>query len=585
MALVALASVTHHGGEDARTEIAKQSPLLVRIMREDPNDYKTIELAIVTLCHAIQAVLLVSDKVPDKKVVKSLGVKDVIDVTLDNIRRLPTSPLMVQHAIPLLVAPTMHCWEICEKHESLLNFLAACLRCSDIIIRCEVMGGFIRLHHHDAQMEWAPLDPQKLIETFTTGGFGRKPRVSAAMMGYGPENTDIVNTLTAAVAFQKAMQAAVGTKDLVQLGRTLAGLIVQTEFSISDGWYQSMDPKTGRMEATDVGLPFTRWRDALPICAAELRKTGLVLDTDRADILEIKYYVMTQNLAKAIPMAKAAVERNPDVAYYYYAVTLTSDTEEGLRYSKKGMKSAQITPFLKYCMMRRAVEFSCDQGLQAVLDPQPDGGERRELGFAFLQSAMEDSKEFMERAPPDSRHMEGVIDWNVLVTLTYKGPEISKDLRELKVSSLVCLPTRLTASYVVFFLKPAFEQRELAGEFLELTGIPHQKTFPILTARTVLDHYEPGVKEWGLVVERLNEVIESSADYEHHKPAPTTKEDKEHELAAWLNNLDLNGEDEGEDSHGCANLKENPKRVELYRCTHCGNPSAVLRKCKCNKVR
>lgn len=430
MALVALANVTHHGGEDARTEIAKKSPLLVRIMREDPSDYKTIELATVTLCHAVQAVLLVSDKVPDKKIVKSLGVKDIIDVTLENIRQLPTSPLMVQHAIPLLAAPTMHCWEICVKHESLLNFLAACLRCSDIIVRCEVMGGFIRLHRHDAQAEFAALDPQRLIQTFLTGGF-RRPRISAAMMNYGPENTDIMNTLTAATSFQKAMQAAVENKNLVRLGRTLAGLIVQTEFSINDGWYTG-DRGT---EAIDVGLPFKRWREALPICAAELRKTGLILDVDRADILEIKYHVMTQNLPKAIPMAKAAVERNPDIAYYYYAVSLTSDTEEGLRYSKKGMKSPQITPFLKYCMMRRAVEFSCDQGLQAVLDPH-FGGEKRELGLAFLQSAMEDSREFMERAPPDSRHMEGVIDWNVLVTLAYKGPEISPDLRELKVSSL-----------------------------------------------------------------------------------------------------------------------------------------------------
>ena len=84
-------------------------------------------------------------------------------------------------------------------------------------------------------------------------------------------------------------------------------------------------------------------------------------------------------------------------------------------------------------------------------------------------------------------------------------------------------------------------------------------------------------------MEGLNEVIESSVEYEHHKPAPTTKEDKEHELAAWLNNLDL--DDAGEDGRGCANLRANPKRVELYRCTHCGNPSAVLRKCKCNKVR
>ena len=88
-------------------------------------------------------------------------------------------------------------------------------------------------------------------------------------------------------------------------------------------------------------------------------------------------------------------------------------------------------------------------------------------------------------------------------------------------------------------------------------------------------------------MERLNEVIESSADYERHQPAPTTKEDKEHELATWLNNLDLDGEqhEEGEDAHGCATLRANPKRVELYRCTHCGNPSAVLRKCKCSKVR
>jgi hypothetical protein len=435
MALVALASVTHHGREDVRIEIAKQSPLLVRIMREDPSDHKTIELVTVTLCHVVQAVLLSSYKTPDQKLVRSLGIKDIIDATLDNIRRLPTSPLMVKHAITLLATPTVHCWEICIKHKPLLNFLAACLRCSDVDIRCEVMSGFIRLHHHDAQMEWAPLDPQKLIESFLAGGINRRPRVSAAMMKRGPENTEIVNTLTATREFQKAMNAAVEDKNLVRLGRTLAGLVVQTEFSISDGWYQTIDPETGREteEPADVGLPFKKWRDALPICAAELRKTGLILDADRADILEIKYYVMTQNLVNAIRMAKAAIERSPDVAYYYYVVSLTSDTEEGLRYSKKGMKSSQITPFLKYCMMRRAVEFSCEQGLQAVSDPKPDGGEKRELGFAFLESAMEDSKQFMEDAPPDSRHMEGVIDWNVLVHLTYKGPEISTDLREFKV--------------------------------------------------------------------------------------------------------------------------------------------------------
>ena len=123
------------------------------------------------------------------------------------------------------------------------------------------------------------------------------------------------------------------------------------------------------------------------------------------------------------------------------------------------------------------------------------------------------------------------------------------------------------------------EKLELAGEFLKLTGIPHQKTFPILAVRTVLDHYGPGVKQWGSVVERLNNVIENSPEYEQLRPVPTTTEDKEHELAAWLNNLDLGGEEE-EGAHGCMN-----PRVELYRCGHCGNPSAVLRKCRCNKIR
>ena len=225
MALVALASITHHGGEDIRTEIARQSPLLVRIMREDLDDSKTVELATVNLCHAIQAVLLVSDKTPDRKLVKSLGIKDVIDVTLENLRRLPSSPLMVNHAIPLLAAPAMHCWEICMGHKSLLNFLAACFRSSDIVSRCHVMASFIRLHHHHAQKESAPLDHQKLLQSYMDGGF-KNPRVSEAMMNYGPQNTDIVNTLTAATSFQRAIQAAIGDKNLVQLGRTLAGLVV-----------------------------------------------------------------------------------------------------------------------------------------------------------------------------------------------------------------------------------------------------------------------------------------------------------------------------------------------------------------------
>ena len=432
MALVALAAITHHGGPQIHTEIVKHTPILVRLMRENRWDAKLLELAIVTMSHAVQAVLNGSDKPPDPKLVKLIGLEDMFDVVLVSMRSPWISALAVTHALPLLASPALHCWDIVLKHPDLLNFLAACFRCEDLSVRCDAMSAFFHLHHHDAKHDTTILDPKKLIQSYQRGAFRRR-RIENALIGSGFQDTDTLNTVHAASNFRSAMQKAVETQNLVDLGRTLARLVVQTEFSVTDGCYQTINERTGRMETDDTGLPFTQWKDALPHCVEALQKTGHAPDIDMADILQIKYFIMTQKLNEAVIRAKAAIERNPQIPYFYYPMTLKADMKEGLRYAKKGMRCKTTTKFVHFTLMERAIEFAGNLGINAVANPQSVAG-GRELGVAFLTSAMEDAKNFLANAPPDSRHMPGVVVWYMLMRITLEGPQLHMSLMDLTVS-------------------------------------------------------------------------------------------------------------------------------------------------------
>jgi hypothetical protein len=175
------------------------------------------------------------------------------------------------------------------------------------------MIAFFHLHHHDAKDDTATLDPRRVIESYEKGAFHR-PRIEDAIVDYGFQDTEIFNTVLATKTFQSAMLKAMETGNLVDLGRSLARLIVQNEFAIGDGYYQTVNERTGRMEILNTGLPFTQWRDALPHCAEALQETGHDSDLDMADILQIKYLIMKRKPREAVPRAKAALERSPQVA-------------------------------------------------------------------------------------------------------------------------------------------------------------------------------------------------------------------------------------------------------------------------------
>jgi hypothetical protein len=88
----------------------------------------------------------------------------------------------------------------------------------------------------------------------------------------------------------------------------------------------------------------------------------------------------------------------------------------------------------------------------------------------------------------------------------------------------------------------------------------------------VVRSFPDASEEWG-------EFIANNARLD--VPAPSA-EKVEDDLAAWLGDMHL----EGEDDHCHKPATFSTLHVELYRCSWCGNPSAALRKCGgCSKTR
>lgn len=396
-------------------------------MKEHPNDGPAIELATVTLSHAVSAAVFNNDT-PDPKLMKILDVQDLLEVVLENMRKPTASLYMMNHAIPLLAGPTLHFPDLCKNYPRLLKFLGASLRSKDLTIRCSAIGGLLRLHHKEAKPERVMHDPQRLMAAIEKGFPGH---IQDIMMDYGLYRCDTYATLEATRDFQKAMMGVMQTHDFLALGRTIAMLIVKTEFSVTEGYFEAEDPVT--RQRIDSGLPFKLWSDSLPLCVQKLRKTGNTQDVDIADIVELKFLIIRQRISEAVVLAKKAIERNPDIAYYYYAISLGADEDDGLRYSKKGLKCKYITPFLKFVLLYRAVEHAGTLGVSKLQDASPGGDKNYEEGYAFLTSALDDAKEFVGNAPPDSRHMQNILNWYIVLSIVYKGPELSVELTELQV--------------------------------------------------------------------------------------------------------------------------------------------------------
>ncbi|THH00039.1 hypothetical protein EW026_g2433 [Hermanssonia centrifuga] len=427
--LQALSTVTHHGGVEVRHEIAKYTSTLLRLMEEFPDDSAVNDLVIVTLAHAVGSVI--TDDNVQAHTIRELDMPTVLRLTMVNIRKPDAPHYMLSHALQLLSCSTLHCYREVKAIPSLVKLLVASLRSADLTVRCSSLGGLVRLFHNECERDLHVKDPQKFMAAIQRGF---PDNLSDLLMAHDPTKCDTYVILQTSADYQKAMMRCVQDHDLYALGKTLAGLILKTEFAIAEGGFQAYNERTGQPEIMDVGLPFKMWSDSLPICAKAVRAKGTPKDLDMADILDIKFFIMRQRIPEAADLAKRAIERSPQVAYFYYAISLAAELTQGLRAAKKGLKCKQITPFVRANLLWRCVCHAGDLGLTRLQMAAP-GDTAYSEGIAFLVSALDDAKTFTSEIPPDSRHHINILNWLILLTIALRGSELSPDLRELDVGS------------------------------------------------------------------------------------------------------------------------------------------------------
>ncbi|KAG2111771.1 hypothetical protein BD769DRAFT_1630248 [Suillus cothurnatus] len=554
LALRALTTVTHHGGVDIRKEISLESPSLLKIIQENPDDLRAAEMAISTMAHAIGAAINQEDS-PAPKYVTAANIKVLIPVVIDFMRKPGVTIQLLHHGLELLTHPVLHCWSECKTIAPLQNLLVACLRSADLTVRVSALGGLLRLEALSSEEDQRQFDPHKLMAAIER----RFPdHLVDILTDYGSMRCDTFLTMTSTADNQKAMMKCAQDKDLYSLGIKLAELITRTEFSIAEGGFQMQDPRTGKIEINrDIGLPFIMWSDALPHCARAIRAKGRPGEEDLADMITAKFFIIRSRIPDAIEAAKRGLQRNPKFAYFYYVITLGKDHYEGLRSAKKGLKCPKMTPFVRFGLLHRAVELAGNLGVCRIQESSP-GDRRYDEGVAFLMSAMEDAKVYATEAPPDARHMKNVLYWYICLTLTIKGPETPADLQELQV---------------------ALKKLGYADEFSILLGTIPPKTQLRLTQQNIVKRYPTAVQEWKDLIARFDEVMMDER--------PISLEKAEDDLAAWLDDLHIDqGEEDECQPQRCSHPRISPNTVALYRCSWCGNPSAALRKCSgCEKAR
>jgi YD repeat-containing protein len=363
------------------------------------------------------------------------------------------------------------------------------------------------------------------------------------------------------------MQKAVETGNLVDLGRTLARLVVQTEFSITDGYYQTVNERTGRMEAFDTGLPFTRWRDALPFCAEALQETGYASDIDMADILQIKYLIMMRKPQGGHPPCQGGLRTQPT----HLLLLLPHDPRSGYggraQVCQEGDEVQANHQVLALRYDEAGYRVCWESRNQAVGPPVCRGRER--IGYRVFDECHGGCQGFhRECSPgfPSHARGRGLVHAH---DFTLKGPELSMSLVDFEVSNSQHLFSGPSSSHCDHSL--CWIKRDLAMEFLQrITGVTPSGKPGRLALGSLLKYMDVGNLEWGPPMMKINQLLANKWNYKHkNNPVPENVGRRMDELTAWLEKLDIEP-DKPETTH-CVNPKVNPNKVVLYRCTHCGN--------------
>jgi hypothetical protein len=120
---------------------------------------------------------------------------------------------------------------------------------------------------------------------------------------------------------------------------------------------------------------------------------------------------------------------------------------------------------------------------------------------------------------------------------------------------------------------------KFADDFSIFAGNVPPKTELRLAQQNVVNLYGAAVNEWGEIIARFDKL-------NTNKEPSISPEKAEDDLAAWLDELHIDSGEQESHPEMFSHPVLNNDHIALYRCSWCGNPSAVLRKCSgCAKTR
>ena len=263
--------------------------------------------------------------------------------------------------------------------------------------------------------------------------------------------------------------------------------------------FPGLNEETGELEFFDTDLPFNWWSEGLPYCSKALHEKGSPSDLDMADIIDIKHFIIRRRIPELVEFAKKVVKRNPQVTYFYYAIGVGADNTEGLQAVKKGLKAKQTTPFVRGYLLYRTVEHAGTMGVP-MLTTASAGEQEYVEGIAFLTSALEDTRSFIEEAPPNARHLITILNWYNIITLVLRGPEISSDLHQM----VVRIPELSLSSPLIHFPSPQgmILKLKITCLYADYIGYTYEKTLLNLTRELIMQHYSSAAADFGSYIAR-----------------------------------------------------------------------------------
>ncbi|KAJ3498772.1 hypothetical protein NLJ89_g10174 [Agrocybe chaxingu] len=462
--------------------------------------------------------------------------EDVIFTVLDSVRRPYVLPgQLLDHALEILAASTRYSAKVFKVHPRLFAFLVAGLRAKGWDTRWMCFSGLLKIYDKDDDDAPYSVDPAEFLKNISQ----TLPwHLQRALDAYGPSRSDIRLALTVSEEYDSSMRDRVVHGDLYAFGLKQAELILKADLSVAGGI----------LHGSSTWM--NTWRSAIN----KIRAKNKPEDQDAADILDIAYLLYRRRHEEAVALARKSITRNPEQAYFYYALSFSSDHVERLQAEKKGLKCQQSTPFVRYQLLYQAVEHAGAMGYKWLLAASAEVTHSWEKGIACFVSALEDAKTFVEEAPPDHRSMLHILNWLVLLSLLVRE-DLSPDLMEIK---------------------DIVKKVKTAEQFAEFMGVQPDRFDFYLAQKAALKHYAQGVAEFSRVYEDLDRAKSQQA-------SPTvTQAQTEDALAAWLDDVRLEDGSRAFPSHCEVNrgTKVNFDSVTMYRCSWCGNPSALLKKCE-----